>query len=94
MVLIIAFVLMIGTMKKKLLIEISLPAWQQYLSWTPLCRQHPHRHRRPQRLQNCHSGDRTKIEYNLPDIHTVSQQFNSQVTCFTILFETTFFLLK
>ena len=50
--------------EKMLLIEISFPAWQQYLSWTPLCRQHPHRHRRPQRLQNCHSGDRTKIEYD------------------------------
>ena len=50
--------------EKMLLIEISFPAWQQYLSWTPLCRQHPHRHRRPQRLQNCCPGDRTKIEYN------------------------------
>ena len=64
MVLIIVFVLIIGPMKKMLLIEISFPAWQQYLSWTPLCRQHPHRHRRPQRLQNCHSGDQTKNEYN------------------------------
>ena len=82
-----------------LLTEISFPAWQQYLSWTPLCRQHPHRHRRPQRLQNCCPGDRTKNEYNyyprqnLPDIYTVSQPFNSQVTCLSLLIYVTCFLL-